>query len=174
MAVWPFLLGASGITLGASLFSGHKWAARVMLAMTIALLAVRVKVAVFQDNQFLFVVDAAIWVIAAGAIPRQIAFNVTQTMLQLTVIRALFIASGLCSFWARIVDAPRVMWSAPYTTADLCLIVAMLIVWGSIGRDVLGRIRDMGRFVSGRSHVHLGSSHYKAHHKTSQKVRRLT
>lgn len=160
MAVWPFLMGGAAVLLSASLFARNDWATRASMIVLSAYVLTQAKKTVFADDDLAFVVTAAIWVVASGAIPRQLGSNLTQNMVRVAAIRVCMAVSGLCYFWARIIDAPRVFGSAPYLTADLLLIAAMLLIGGVIGGDVIDRMRILARNVFGSrgGHIHSHSS----------------
>lgn len=142
--VWPFLMGGSALLFVASALVGNGWALRSSLIILAGLIAVRAKKFVFMDENLSFVVGASIWVIAAVAIPRQVVYNERQSFRASSQISLFLIASGLCSLWARLTDAPRAFGSPPYVTADLLLIAAMLVIGWQIRDDILSGIRSLG------------------------------
>lgn len=158
MPVWPFLIIAAMLLMLASVWVKRDWEALTMAVLSIALAAMQLKKLIFGGDDLAFVVSAVIWVIASGAIPRQLGSNLTQNMLKVFAIRACYASSGLCYFWARIIDAPRVFGSAPYLTADLLLIAAMLLIGGFISGDVIGRVKHLGRSLSGRRDISSAAS----------------
>lgn len=147
--VWPFLMGGSALLLVASSVVGNGWATRSSLVILAGLLAVRAKNFIFIGSDLSFVVGASIWVICAVAIPRQVVYNGRQVMAPSSQISLLLVAVGLCSMWARVVNAPRVFGSPPYVVADLLLVAAMLVIGWQIRDDILGRIRSLGYRYSG-------------------------
>jgi len=115
-----------------------------------AYLMMQAKKAIFSDDSLAFAVAAAIWIISAGAIQRQLRYNPTQMHRKLTGISALLTAAGLCYFWARVTGAPREFGSLPFLISDLAVIAAMLIIGREIGAVIINRIRVLDGALFGR------------------------
>ncbi|WP_456389068.1 hypothetical protein [Profundibacter sp.] len=103
-----------------------------------AFIGTRVSVSLFTGSQFLLVVQAAIWLMIAVAIPRQRARNVAQ-------VRGLIALSVACYPIAKALSIDPAVGAIPYVASDLLVIAALVIIGWRGFAFIHGRIRDLVR-----------------------------
>jgi hypothetical protein len=128
------------------------------MIILLAYCAVQVKNIFFLDEPRMLVVTGTIWVVASGAIPRQSGSISTQKMLKVYLVRLCLALSALCYIWARVTEAPREMWSPPYTAADGFAITAMLLIGSALRVEFVRKMRALVRGLFAVYHrvQHLG------------------
>lgn len=159
MAVWPYLMGGAAATVAASAFAGSGWSVRTSALILCGLVGARIIHASPISGEYLDVVFAAMWVSLASFIP--IAGH--GSLSTATCAKVAVLICALCSLWGRITEYTVKMWSPPYMTADLMLILAILCVWWGIRHDIAFRISDMadrgGDMGYDTAHSGIGHSH---------------
>ena len=150
--IWPWLMGFAALAMVAASVVRDWWAVNAAALILLAFVGTRVSVALFYDSQFMLVVQAAIWLMVAVAIPRQKGRKVAQ-------VRGLIALSVACYPVARAAGIEPAIGAWPYVASDLLVIVAMIIIgWrGFVGfhggvRDLVGHyyrriMDDRGRTV---------------------------
>lgn len=152
--IWPWLMGFSALVTVGALIARDTWAAKTGAIVFCAYALMQVKKMVFPDHELAFVVSAAIWVIAAGAIPRQNGANVFE-------IRSLLALVGLCYFWGRLMGEAAALGSTPHVVSDLLAIVAMVLIGSNF---VLGLV---DKLVDGASDMGLASDRSRGAYRVS-------
>ena len=161
MAVWPFLMGLSGLVLAMALISGRKRYSFAAFAIFASYCTVRLFVSVGVPSPS--TIYALIWIFAASAIFAHSRENYG--------ISTMLAASALCYLWAKAAGASAAFGVLPFVLSDLFALAAMLFIGGGVYRDFIGRISDLVRGRAGRRFDNLrgrGMLHQEA---TSEKAR---
>ena len=140
MAVWPFLMGLSGLVLAMALVAGRARYAFAAFAIFCAYCGARVLDAIGVPAPS--TIDALIWIFAASAIFAHSRENYG--------ISTLIAASALCYLWAKAAGANAEIGVLPFVLSDLFALAAMLFIGGGVCRDFIGRISDLVRGGAGR------------------------
>lgn len=146
MAVWPFLMGLSGVVLGMALIAGRARYSFAALAIFCAYCGARLLDAIGVPAPS--TIDALIWLFAASAI-----FAHSRENYGISTILA---ASAMCYLWARAAGAEAAIGVLPYVLSDLLAIVAMLAIGGGVHRGFIGRVRDLVRVGNRRGFNSVG------------------
>lgn len=130
MAVWPYLMTLSGVTVAASCVSGCRFAVRNSILILSGFVAARVLIHLPINSDMMDFLFCAMW----GAIGGVIAIPATSHASHLVAKFSVLICA-LCSFWGRITNAHFEFGSPPYAIADTMLMVAMVaLLWGERDR----------------------------------------
>ena len=146
MAVWPYLMGGAAVTVAASAFAGNSAGLRSSALILAGFLGARVIMASPISGEYRDVVFAAMWVAVASFIPIAGYGSIATA----DCVKAAVLICALCSLWGRLTEYTMTLWSPPYMTADLMLILAMLYIWWGIWHDVvdrMGAMADRSRFM---------------------------
>lgn len=133
MAVWPYMMSGAAVTIAASVIAGNSAGLKSSALILAGLLGARVIHASPISGEYLDVIFAAMWVSVASFIPIAGYGSIATA----ACVKAAVLICALCSLWGRLTDYTVQMWSPPYMTADLMLILAMLCIWWGIRNELV-------------------------------------
>lgn len=132
-AIWPYLMLLSAVLAAVCAFTSQQATARALLAIIGAYACVRINAAVFAGTDLYHPLGALIWAICAAYVFRS----------GFAAGGGIIAASALCYYWAKLVEADRVIGSAPYVASDILAVIAMVWIGGGGIGVFLGKIFDV-------------------------------
>lgn len=144
MAIWPYIMGGAAATVAASYVVGNAHAIQTSALILAGLLGARVIMASPISGEYRDVVFAAMWITVASFI--QVTGYVSVSTM--ACVKAAIVVCALCSLWGRLTSYNMQIWSPPYMTADVMLILAIVLIGWGIRSDLVGTFysfADRGR-----------------------------